>query len=402
VDRASAVNEEFDIRVPGWLALFKPTSETLRVSLENNTPSPRGNDNPSNEPHTNLTSESHKRKYTHRRPKEDYIRIYNNAPPGVPYSKLFEDKREYAYFRWVISQWKRGKLRKPISQQGHPQTASSRFDEELAVDVHHTPFRGAVPPHWIAQLRDTVVSRNRNGQVVYRDPAGYFGLVAHKNGSVQFSPYLNVKTAWERLEAYIKTSWGEDRARLFMDSLHKSGVQTHVAFHTPGVSQFRVKIPGIASIEGDRTPWRDGTSEVLIDTHDLTNTIRVLEEVAKSIFRNQAVFSENEARLAKNMESHLALIEELRELVRTLAETKSTRTDGTTRPTQPTTSVTDSPSSVLIKRPARIQTPRVSDCIHGWTVETVLNNYSKHVRCDECLRYNSCSTLNQAYELSRR
>jgi hypothetical protein len=384
------------------LALFKQTSETLRVSLENNsTPSSQANDNSSNESHRNLTSESHKRKYTHWRPKEDYIRIYNNAPPGVPFSKLFGDKREYNYFRWVTSQWRRGKFRKPISQQGHPQTALPGSLEE-AVDVHHTPFCGAVPSHWIAQLRDTERSQNRNGQVVYRDPEGYFGLVAHKKGSVQFYPYLNVKTAWERLEAYIKTSWGEDRARLFMDSLHKSGVQTHVAFHTPGVSQFRVNIPGIASIEGDRTPWRDGTSEVLIDTHDLTNTIDVLEEAVKAILRNQAVFSENEARLAKNLEAHLALIEELRELVRTLAETKSAQTDGTPHPTQPTTSVTDSPSSVPIKRTARIQTPRVSDCIHGWTVETVLNNYSKHVRCDGCPRYNSCSTLNQAYELGKK
>lgn len=282
-----------------------------------------------------------------------------------------------------------------------PQTALAGSFEE-GVDVHHTPFRGAVPPHWIRQLSGTVLSRNRNGQVVYRDSGGYFGLVAHKNGSVQFSPYLNVKTAWEHLEAYIKTSWGEDRARLFMDSLHKSGTQTHVAFHTPGVSQFQVKIPGIASIEGDRTPWRDGTSEVLIETDDIMNTIRFLKEAAKATIRNQVIFSENEARLAKNMESHLALIEELRGLVRTLAETKSMQTDGTTRPAQPTASVTDSPSSVLIKRTARIQTPRVSDCIHGWTVETVLTNYSKHVRCDECPRYNSCSTLNQAYELSRR
>jgi hypothetical protein len=273
---------------------------------------------------------------------------------------------------------------------------------EEAVDVHHTPFRSAVPPHWIPQLRDTVTSRNRNGQVVYRDPRGFFGLVAHKNGSVQFSPYLNVRTAWERLEAYIKTSWDEERARLFMDSLHKSGVQTHVAFHTPAVSQFRVKIPGIASIEGDRTPWRDGSSEVLIDTHDITNTIRFLEEAVKAIVRNQVVFSENEARLAKNMDSHLALIEELRELVRTLAETKSTQTDGTTHPTQPTTSVTTIPSSVLIKRTGKSPTARASDCVHGWTVETVLSNYSKHVRCDECLRYNSCSTLNQAYELSKK
>lgn len=368
--------------------------------MENNTPSSRGNDNLSNESHKNLTSESHKRKYTHRRSNEYYIRIYNNAPPGVPCSKLFEDKREYAHFRWVISQWKRGKFGKPISQQGHPQTTMAGSLEE-AVDVHHTPFQTAVSPHWIPQLRNTKRSQNRNGQVVYRDPAGFFGLVAHKGGSMQFSPYVNVKTAWERLEAYIKTSWDEDRARMFMDSLHKSGVQTHVAFHTPGVSQFRVNIPGIATIEGDRTPWRDGTSEVLIDTHDITNTIHVLEEAAKAVVRNQAVFSENEARLAKNMESHLALIEELRELVRTLADAKSTLTGGT-RAAQPTASVADSPPSVLIKRPARIQTPRVSDCIHGWTAETVVNNYSRHVRCDECLRYNSCSTLNQAYELSKK
>ena len=382
------------------MAPFKQADEIVRVSVENNTLSSRGNDSASNESHTNLTSESHKRKHTHRRPTEDYIRMYNNAPPGVPHSKLFEDKREYAYSRWVISQWKRGRLRKPISQEGHPQTALSGSVEELGVDVHHTPFRTEVPPLWIVQLRDTIPSRNRNGQLVYRDSQGYFGLVGHKNGGVQFWPYLNVKTAWERLETYIKTSWGEDRARLFMDSLHKSGVQTHVAFHTPGVTQFRVKIPSIASIEGDRTPWRDGTSEVIIDTHDITNMIRGLEEACKIIVRNQVVFSENEALLAKNLEAHLALIEELRAVVRALAETRSTQTVATSYPTQPTTPV--SPSSVLIKpideETRKSQTARA--CVHGWTVETVLDNYSKHVRCDGCPRYNSCSTLNQAYELS--
>jgi len=329
----------------------------------------------------------------------DYIRIYNNAPPGVPHSRLFEDQREYAYFRWVISQWKRGKLGKSISQEGTPQTALSGSVEELPVDVHHTPFRGAVPPHWIAELRDTVVSRNRNGQVVYRDPGGYFGLVAHKNGSVQFAPYLNVKTAWERLEAYIKACWGEDRARLFMDSLHESGTRTHVAFHTPGVSQFRVKIPGIAWIEGDRTPWRDGTSEVIIDMHEVTNMIRGLEEAIKIIVRNQLVFSENEALLAKN----LAVVQEDCAAVRALAETKSTQTAGTT---QPTTPVTDSPSSVLIRRideeTGKSQTARASDCVHGWTVKTVIDNYSRNVTCGECPRYNSCSTLNEAYELSTK
>ena len=333
----------------------------------------------------------------------DYIRIYNNAPLGLAHSKLFEDKREYAYFRWVISQWKRGKLAKPVSQEGVPLNA---LLGEQGVDVHHTPFRTEVPPPWIVQLRDTIPSRNRNGQLVYRDSQGYFGLVGHKNGSVQFWPYLNVKLAWERLEAYIKACWGEDRARLFMDSLHKSGVQTHVAFHTPGVSQFRVKIPSIASIEGDRSPWRDGTSEVIIDTHDITNMIRGLEEAIKIIVRNQLVFSENEALLAKNVQAHLAVVQEFRAAVRALAETKSTPMGGTSHPTQPTTPVTDSPSSVLIRRideeTARSQTGRASDCVHGWTVETVVDNYSKHVTCDECPRYNSCSTLNQAYELSTK
>jgi hypothetical protein len=292
-----------------------------------------------------------------------------------------------------------------MSQEGHPQNALSGSVEE-AVDVHHTPFRAAVPPHWIAQLRDTVRSRNRNGQVVYRDPAGYFGLVAHKNGSVQFAPYLNVKTAWDRLHAYIKASWDDERARLFMNSLHKSGVQTHVAFNTPGVSQFRVRIPGVASIEGDRTPWRGGTSEVIIDTHDMTNMIRRLEEVCRIIVRNQLVFSENEALLAKNMQGHLALIDELRAVVRAIAETRGTQTAGISHPSQPTTRVTDSPSGIVIKRideeAGMSQTARASDCVHGWTVQTVIDNYSRHVKCDECPKYNSCSTLNQAYELSTK
>jgi hypothetical protein len=208
-----------------------------------------------------------------------------------------------------------------------------------------------------------------------------------------------VKTAWERLEAYVKACWGEDRARLFMDSLHKSGTQTHVAFHTPGVSQFRVKIPGIAWIEGDRTPWRDGTSEVIIDMHDLTDMIRGLEEAIKIIVRNQLV---NEALLAKN----LAVVQEACAGVRALAETKSAQTLGTSHATQSTAPVTDSSSSVRIRRfdeeTARSQTGRVSDCVHGWTVETVIDNYAKHVTCDECPRYNSCSTLNEAYELSTR
>jgi hypothetical protein len=343
----------------------------------------------------------------------DYIRIYNNAPPGVPFSKLFTDKREYAFFRWVISGWKRGKLLKEISQVGHPLNALSGSLNELPVDVHHTPFRGTVPPHWIGQLRDTVASRNRNGQVVYRDPEGYFGLVAHKNGTIQFSPYLNLKTAWERLEAYIKACWGDERARQFMEALHQSGVQTHVAFHTPGVSQFHVKIPGIASIQGDRTPWRDGTSEVVIDTRDLTNMISSLEQVLKIIFRNLLLFSENEARLAENTQRHLALIDELRalvralsETVRALSETKSTQTAGRSDQSQLSTPLTGRPSEIPIKRideeTLESQIARASTCAHGWTVETVVSNYSRHVTCDACPRYNSCPTLDEAWKLGTR
>jgi hypothetical protein len=129
--------------------------------------------------------------------------------------------------------------------------------------------------------------------------------------------------------------------------------------------------------------------------HDITNTIRVLEEVAKAVLRNQALFSENEARLAKNMESHLALTDELRAAVRALVETKSTQPAGTSHPTQPTIPAPAIPSSVPV-------TARASDCVHGWTVEKVLDNYSKHVTCGECPRYNSCSTLNQAYEFSTK
>jgi hypothetical protein len=182
-----------------------------------------------------------------------------------------------------------------------------------------------------------------------------------------------------------------------MDSLHKSGVQTHVAFHTPGVSQFRVKIPGIASIEGDRTPWRNGSSEVIIDMHGITNMIRGLEEAIKIIVRNQLVFSENEALLAKN----LAVVQGDCAAVRALAETKSAQTLGTSHATQSTAPVTDSSSSVRMRRIDE-ETGRASDCVQGWTVEKVLDNYSKHVTCGECPRYNSCSTLNQAYELSTK
>ena len=376
------------------MALFKQTLESLRVSPLSNTRSSR------RICHKNVTSKCHKRKYIHHKPPEDYIRIYNNAPPGVPYSRLFQDKREYAYFRCVISRWKRGRLRKPMSQKGHPLTALPGSVQD-DVDVHHTPWHAAVLPHWIAQLRDTVRSQNRNGQLVYRDPEGYFTLVGHKNGSVQFAPYLNVKTAWERLEAYLKACWGDDRAKLFMESLHKSGVKTHIAVHTPGVTQFHVKIPGIATIEGDRTPWRDGTTEVIVE-NDLMNTVHALQEALKGINWNQRLFSENEAYLAKKLESLMALIEEARTLVRTVAQAQDTHTSGggvgTGKPTQVTTPATDSPSSVLI----RIQTPHVSDCVHGWTVETVIRNYSNHVTCDECLRCNSCSVLREAYESSKK
>ena len=271
----------------------------------------------------NVTNECHKgRKTIERKEPAYYIKLWTNKPPHIPFGQLFEDRKEYAYARQVISRFKRGKLAKsqtPMSQEG------DRLDAlgEVPVDVHYTPWVTAVPPHWVAKLQDVVLSKNRNGQLVHRDSQGYFGLVVHKNGTVHFYPYLNVKTAWDRLEEYVRGSWGEDGAKLFLDAMHKSGVKTHVAFHTPGVNQFRVRVPGVATIESDRTPWKDGTSEVIIDTKDITNTIRGMNEMMTKVVQNELAFSENQKAFGENLKMHLTLIQALTQAANRMGGTPS-------------------------------------------------------------------------------
>jgi hypothetical protein len=256
----------------------------------------------------NVTNECHKgRKTIERKEPAYYIKLWTNKPPHVPFGQLFEDRKEYAYARQVISRFKRGKLAKsqtPMSQEGDRLGALG----EVPVDVHHTPWVTAVPPHWVGRLQDVVLSKNRNGQVVYRDPQGFFGLVAHRNGTVHFYPYLNVKTAWDRLGEYVRGSWGDDAAKLFLEDMHKSGVKTHVAFHTPGVNQFRVRVPSVATIESDSTPWKDGTTEVVIDTKDMQDSIAGMNKLVSTVLKNEAVFSEN-------LKSHVALVQDLRAVV---------------------------------------------------------------------------------------
>lgn len=389
-----------------------------------------------------LTTQSNKRRHTHFRPIADYIAIYVNSPLGVPHSKLFADKHEYGYFRWVIHQWKHGKLTGQPNKQGvapAPSPLSSELLVESPVDVHSTPWRCEVPSYWIPKFKDMVVSRNRNGQLVYRDPQGYFGLVVHKRGSVQFTPYFNVKTAWDRLEAYVKDCLGEDGARLFLEGLHKSGVKTHVAFHTPGVTKFAVKIPGVANIESDKTPWRDGTSEVIIDTKDITNTVREMNKVMGKVLQNELAFSEN-------LKLHLETIQAMKGTAETMKEGMTQFAQGVKEGitqlsdaaralTQAANRIAEAPESATSRAtsetpkeqsaPATVEPPTEQaspkntldtwsqlgsqprqaeshDCVHGWTPEMVEQNYSTGLSCGRCMRIHSCKVVESAYELARQ
>jgi len=371
----------------------------------------------------NVTDEYHKpRKHIQRKEPAYYLKLWTNKPPHIPFGQLFEDRKEYVYARQVISRFKRGKLVKsqmPMSQEGH------RLDAlvGLPVDVHSTPWRCEVPPHWVAKFKGTVLSTNRNGQLVYRDPQGYFGLVIHKRGSVQFAPYLNVKTAWDRLEAYVKDSLGEEGGKLFIEGLHKSGVQTHVAFHTPGVSKFAVKIPGIATIESDKTPWKDGTSEVIIDTKDISNTLRGMNEVMAKVLQNELAFSNNQKAFGENLKVHLETIQVMKGTTETMKDGLAQLSDAARALTQAANHLGGTPESATSQ--AAIEAPKEqpqarptlegwtqpepqyrpeksSNCIHGWTPEIVEQNYGTGLNCDRCSRVYSCQVLDKAYELARQ
>jgi len=350
----------------------------------------------------NITDECHKpRKYIQRKEPAYYLKLWTNKPPHVPFGQLFEDRKEYVYARQVISRFKRGKLVKsqmPMSQEGHRLEALGG----LPVDVHSTPWRCEVPPHWVAKFKGTVLSVNRNGQLVYRDPQGYFGLVAHKNGGVQFTPYLNVKTAWDRLEVYAKDSLGEEGGKLFIEGLHKSGVRTHVAFHTPGVAKFAVKIPGIANIESDKTPWKDGTSEVIIDTKDIMNTLRGMNEMMNKVMQNELAFSENQKIFGENLKMHLTLIQALTEAANRLGGTSESTTSRAAieapKEHPPTGGTLEGWTHLESQHPLE----ESSNCIHGWTPEMVEQNYSTGLNCDRCIRVHSCPVLDKAYGLARQ
>lgn len=147
-------------------------------------------------------------------------------------------------------------------------------------------------------------SDNRNLQKVFSTL--YFSFVIHRNGSVFVYPFSK---NWKPLVKEWLLSWMEaDMVELLFSSLVEEP-KKHVSFYAPGVpTKYRIRIKGIGTFCTDRTPYSKGTMEYEMDPF--------IERRLNSIERSMEIFAEG-------MREHMALIKEIRELVKELREHKT-------------------------------------------------------------------------------
>jgi len=193
----------------------------------------------------------------------------------------------HGYARKVWSQY----CRKRVTKKGEP----------FPFFVKTFAYWNQVQPKYYDKC-PIVPSDNRNLQKVHS--TAFYSFVIHKNGSVFVYPFT--KNCMPLVEEWIASWAGSDFASLLMDTLVKEP-KKHVSFYAPGVpTKYRVKIKGIGTFTTDRTPYPKGTMEYEMDPF--------IERRLNSIESSMKVFAEG-------MKQHMALIQEIRQLVKDLRNT---------------------------------------------------------------------------------
>jgi len=149
-------------------------------------------------------------------------------------------------------------------------------------------------------------SVNRNGQKVFRGRK--VSVVLHKNGDFFVYPFF---IGWDEEVTAFLSSWvpgGSPHVEAIMRGLQEHG-KKEIAFHTPGVPKnYKIRIKGVGTFKTDRTPYPDGTTEYEMDLG--------FEKRLSSIERNLEKFTNAMGQFAVAMSQHLALIEEIRSLIK--------------------------------------------------------------------------------------
>ena len=215
----------------------------------------------------------------------------------------------YGYTRQVWAKYKKSLL----TNKGGPLPP---LNIPFPFQVHNQGLFGEGSTRWYADCPEKASTTNRNAQKTHGTP--HYSITFHKSGKYQIYIYT---VDWDsELKKWLSEWMEEEDRHVFFDYLIDFGGK-HYAAHTPGVPLgFKINIPGIGRFETDRTPFPDGTSELVMDPGFERRLDRIEGFMSKRLDLDERL-NKNLESFAVGMKQHMILISTLQEVAFQMSET---------------------------------------------------------------------------------
>ena len=247
------------------------------------------------------------------------IELYKNHPE-LKLKEIAEiTGASYDYVRKVISRWRR----REVTARGGPSSPC------LPVHVHGFWYVARLPREDYERC-PLGVSRNRNRQKVYR--GRFVRVVLFPSGNMVVYPLFPGLPDWRvELRRWLESWLPSGYVDLVLESLESRG-EYHVSAwippnYLPRELKFRIK--GIGRFQVDKTPFRD-TLEFQADPeflslgrrlHDVENAVKYLAAMLQKLSDKQLENAAAVREFAKQIETHLTVMRELKTAVSELRQT---------------------------------------------------------------------------------
>lgn len=224
----------------------------------------------------------------------------------------------YGYARTSYAKYKR----KLVTNKDQP---IPPLDSPFPFQVHNLGMFGEGSTRWYKECPVEPSTTNRNAQKTYGTP--HYSITFHKGGKYQIYRYT---VDWKKeLKKWLSEWMDYEDRNVFFDYLIDSGGK-HYCASTPGVPLgFKINVPGIARFETDKTPFPNGTTEMIMDAGFERRLNRIEGIIAKRLELDERRIKSDERQLELNerqiktteifavaMEEHMTLIKELQDVSR--------------------------------------------------------------------------------------
>ena len=246
------------------------------------------------------------------------IELYKNHPELKLKTIAEITGASYDYVRKVISRWRR----KQVTARGGPSSPC------LPVHVHGFWFVARLPGEDYERC-PLPVSRNRNRQKVYR--GRFVRAVLFPSGNMVVYPLYPGLPDWRyELRRWLESWLPSGYVDLVLDSLESSG-EYHVSAWIPPnylPKQLKFRIKGLGKFQVDKTPFKD-TLEFQADPEflslgkrfqDVENSLKYMAMILRNMIDRQDENTKTVREFAKQIETHLAVMRELKAAVTELRE----------------------------------------------------------------------------------